>query len=94
MLSRAQPTRPLPHQQSSLASRPGPATCNDVRTLCADFRRLWDTGFLDDLQIEVVDGAAGKVVRFKVTVSFTFTYTDEDDDEYTCSKTLQVRVAP
>jgi len=26
-----------------------------------------DTGFLDDLQIEVVDGQGGKVVRFKVT---------------------------
>jgi outer membrane protein insertion porin family len=39
----------------------------DEAKLRADFRRLWDTGFLDDLQIEVVDGAAGKVVRFKVT---------------------------
>ena len=39
----------------------------DVKKLRADFRRLWDTGFLDDLQIEVVDGQHGKVVRFKVT---------------------------
>jgi outer membrane protein insertion porin family len=39
----------------------------DERKLREDFRRLWDTGFLDDLQIEVVDGAQGKVVRFKVT---------------------------
>ena len=39
----------------------------DERKLREDFRRLWDTGFLDDLQIEVVDGPQGKVVRFKVT---------------------------
>jgi outer membrane protein insertion porin family len=39
----------------------------DERKLREDFRRLWDTGFLDDLQIEVVDGQRGKVVRFKVT---------------------------
>jgi outer membrane protein insertion porin family len=39
----------------------------DEAKLRADFRRLWDTGFLDDLQVEVVDGTRGKVVRFKVT---------------------------
>jgi outer membrane protein insertion porin family len=39
----------------------------DVRKLREDFRRLWDTGFLDDLQVEAIDGPAGKVVRFKVT---------------------------
>ena len=39
----------------------------DVRKLREDFKRLWDTGFLDDLQIEAVDGPGGKVVRFKVT---------------------------
>jgi outer membrane protein assembly factor BamA len=39
----------------------------DARKLREDFRRLWDTGFLDDLQIDVVDGTAGgKIVRFKV----------------------------
>ncbi len=39
----------------------------DERKLREDFKRLWDTGFLDDLQVEVVDGQQGKVVRFKVT---------------------------
>ncbi len=39
----------------------------NVRKLRADFRRLWDTGFLDDLQVEAVDGQRGKVVRFKIT---------------------------
>jgi outer membrane protein insertion porin family len=39
----------------------------DEAKLRQDFKRLWDTGFLDDLQIEVVDGQRGKVVRFKVT---------------------------
>ena len=31
-----------------------------------DFRRLWDTGFLEDLQLDVVDGQRGKVVRFRI----------------------------
>ena len=31
-----------------------------------DFRRLWDTGFLDDLVLEAVDGRKGKIVRFRV----------------------------
>jgi outer membrane protein insertion porin family len=35
--------------------------------LKADFRRLWDTGFLDDLTLEVVDGAGGKVAIFGVS---------------------------
>ena len=49
-----------------IATKPGDVY--DVRKLREDFRRLWDTGFLDDLQIEAVDGArGGKVVRFKVT---------------------------
>jgi len=39
----------------------------DERKLREDFRRLWDTGFLDDLVVEAVDGQQGKVVRFKVT---------------------------
>ncbi len=39
----------------------------DERRLREDFKRLWDTGFLEDLQIEAVDGARGKVVRFRVT---------------------------
>ena len=39
----------------------------DERKLRADFKRLWDTGFLDDLRIESVDGPRGKVVTFFVT---------------------------
>jgi outer membrane protein insertion porin family len=39
----------------------------DERRLREDFKRLWDTGFLEDLQIEAVDGSRGKVVRFRVT---------------------------
>jgi len=31
-----------------------------------DFRRLWDTGFLDDLLLDVRDGAQGKIVSFVV----------------------------
>lgn len=49
-----------------IGTKPGDAY--DEAKLRGDFRRLWDTGFLDDLQIEVVNGArGGKVVRFKVT---------------------------
>jgi len=48
-----------------IATKPGEPY--DERKLREDFKRLWDTGFLDDLQIEVVDGPGGKVVRFKVT---------------------------
>jgi outer membrane protein insertion porin family len=39
----------------------------DEKRLKADFRRLWDTGFLDDLALEVVDGTEGKIVRFRVS---------------------------
>jgi len=39
----------------------------DEQRLRADFRRLWDTGFLDDLNLEVRDGATGKVVIFGVS---------------------------
>jgi outer membrane protein insertion porin family len=39
----------------------------DEQRLKADFRRLWDTGFLDDLTLEVRDGQHGKVVIFGVS---------------------------
>ena len=39
----------------------------DERKLREDFKRLWDTGFLDDLRIESLDGPKGKLVRFVVT---------------------------
>jgi outer membrane protein insertion porin family len=38
---------------------------DEVR-LRGDFRRLWETGFLEDLRLEVEPGAAGRVVRFRV----------------------------
>src|SRR5262245_7293781 len=39
----------------------------DELRLKDDFRRLWATGFLDDLVLQSVDGAKGKVVVFQVT---------------------------
>ena len=36
----------------------------DERRLREDFRRLWDTGFLEDLSLEAYDGPNGKVVVF------------------------------
>jgi outer membrane protein insertion porin family len=38
----------------------------DENRLRADFRRLWDTGFLEDLLLDVRDGQRGKVVVFVV----------------------------
>src|SRR4030095_2547233 len=38
----------------------------DERRLKDDFRRLWDTGFLDDMRLDVMDGEKGKVVVFTV----------------------------
>jgi len=39
----------------------------DEKKLRDDFKRLWDTGFLDDLRVESFDGPGGKIVRFTVT---------------------------
>jgi len=36
----------------------------DERRLKDDFRRLWDTGFINDLLLDVRDGPTGKVVTF------------------------------
>ena len=47
-----------------VASRPGDPF--DERKLREDFKRLWDTGFLNDLRVEAVDGPRGKVVTFVV----------------------------
>ncbi len=38
----------------------------DPKQAIADFHRLWATGFLDDLSLEVVDGERGKVVTYVV----------------------------
>jgi outer membrane protein insertion porin family len=38
----------------------------DERRLKDDFRRLWDTGFLDDMLVDVRQGATGKLVIFQV----------------------------
>jgi outer membrane protein insertion porin family len=38
----------------------------DERRLRDDFRRLWETGFLEDLVLDVQDGAKGKIVLFRI----------------------------
>jgi outer membrane protein insertion porin family len=38
----------------------------DPLRLKQDFRRLWDTGFLDDLLLDVRDGSKGKIATFVV----------------------------
>jgi outer membrane protein insertion porin family len=39
----------------------------NVERLREDFRRLWDTGFLDDLYVEALEGPQGMIVRFHVS---------------------------
>ncbi len=39
----------------------------DPQTLRRDFMVLWNTGYFDDLRLEVEDGETGKIVRFVVT---------------------------
>ena len=59
-----------PHQMPDgsylfyVSTKPGDAY-DDLR-LRGDFRRLWETGFLDDLRLEVTDAPEGKVVTFRV----------------------------
>src|SRR6185436_12000802 len=48
-----------------IGSRPGDRY--DERRLREDFRRLWDTGFLGDMLIDVRDGPKGKIVTFQIT---------------------------
>ncbi|MET0556284.1 MAG: outer membrane protein assembly factor BamA [Vicinamibacteria bacterium] len=47
-----------------VSTKPGDAY-DDLR-LRGDFRRLWETGFLDDLRLEVSDAPEGTVVTFRV----------------------------
>ncbi len=47
-----------------ISSKPGDPF--DERKLREDFKRLWDTGFLNDLRVEAIDGPRGKVVTFFV----------------------------
>ncbi len=47
-----------------ISTKPGDRY-DEIR-LREDFRRLWDPGFLDDLLLDVRDGAKGKIVSFVV----------------------------
>jgi outer membrane protein insertion porin family len=47
-----------------VSTRPGDRY--DELRLKDDFRRLWGTGFLDDLRLDVREGAAGKIATFIV----------------------------
>ena len=39
----------------------------DEEKALADFQRLWDTGFLDDLTLETRDGERGQILKFTVS---------------------------
>ena len=58
------PCRPRRCSSTSPRSR---ATDTTSSGSGSDFRRLLDTGLLDDLRLEVGDGATGKIVVFDVT---------------------------
>ena len=47
-----------------IATKPGDRF--DEERLQEDFRRLWDTGFLEDLILHVDEGTSGKIVTFQV----------------------------
>jgi outer membrane protein insertion porin family len=38
----------------------------DERRVRDDFRSLWDTGFLDDMSVDVSDGPKGKIITFAI----------------------------
>src|SRR5688500_16957230 len=38
----------------------------DERRVKDDFRRVWDTGFVEDLLVDVRDGEKGKIITFVV----------------------------
>ncbi len=47
-----------------IASRPGERY--DEKRVRDDFRRLWETGFLNDMLVDVRDGAKGKIITFRI----------------------------
>ena len=60
-------TRRVP--RDTLASRIFTKTGDiyDQQTIRRDFMILWNTGYFDDLRLEVEDGETGKIIRFVVT---------------------------
>ena len=60
----------------------------DEYRLKEDFRRLWDTGFIDDLYIDVVDGQKGKVVRFVVSERKRIAIVDDRGGKSVTSTTI------
>ncbi len=60
-------TRRVP--RDSLAARifTQPGDLYDIQTLRRDYMVLWNTGYFDDLRLEIDDGEVGKIVRFVVT---------------------------
>ena len=57
--SRSRATGISRRRPCSSTSPPSPATASTSERLKEDFRRLWDTGFLDDLCLEVLEGTEG-----------------------------------
>lgn len=61
----------------------------DETRLKDDFRRLWDTGFLDDLVLESVDGQRGKIVRFRVVERKRIQIVDYRGSKELTNKTIE-----
>jgi outer membrane protein insertion porin family len=55
---------PSSRLQSTIFTRPGDAY--DVNSLERDFMALWNTGYFDDIRLEVEDGKTGKIIVFFV----------------------------
>ena len=60
-------TRRIPREGllARIFAKPGDVLDKDI--LLRDYRVLWNTGYFDDLRLEIDDGETGKIVRFVAT---------------------------
>jgi outer membrane protein insertion porin family len=61
----------------------------DEERLQEDFRRLWDTGFLDNLVLHVDDGTKGKIVTFQVDERRRIQFIDYRGSKALSSSTIE-----
>src|SRR5207247_802362 len=70
-----------------IATKPGDRF--DEERLQEDFRRLWDTGFLEDLVLHVEQGSKGKVVTFQVDERKRVQFVDYRGSKALSSSTIE-----
>jgi outer membrane protein insertion porin family len=61
----------------------------DEERLQEDFRRLWDTGFLEDLILHVDDGQTGKIVTFQVIERARIQFVDYKGSKALSASTIE-----